>query len=224
MYMPIKQVSESLMHFQIAKIIPTPHHDDSSAISNASHDEQGEKSSGSEKVADEYHVCGDIIQVCGSSSHMLSQANEYIIQLISCTEDITRRAPYITASGAAFNADKTKGVFDCNPSQFTTFNKDHRNLSTLPIRAHFDDVRYKNTKPIPSNNNYVTVEGFLTHVDIDPNNAQATLFHIDAENISFLGKAVLPNNSVVNQGKWCMPAKLDSRLTVFKHRLPLHAP
>jgi len=80
-------------------------------------------------------------------------------------------------------------------------------------------------KPIPSNNNYVAIKGFLTHVDIDPNNAQATLFHIDAENISFLGEGCSSEQflSQIKVSGVCQ-LRLDSRLTVFKHRLPLHTP
>src|SRR4051812_45170753 len=104
-----------------------------------------------------------------------------------------RRAPYLSLLGPAFNCNRTDGYFDCNAPQYTSFYKDHRHLSMLPIRAHFDDTRYKNKKPIPSNNNYISVEGFLKYIDIDLNNGQVSLFHIGTENINFLGKAVLPS-------------------------------
>jgi hypothetical protein len=110
-----------------------------------------------------------------------------------------RYAPYLAVSGTAFNSNRTDGFFDCNAPQYTSFYKDHRHLSMLPIHACFDDIRYKNKKPVPSNNTHVVVEGFLRHIDIDLNNGRASLFHIGADNINFLGKAVLPSN-VTNQG------------------------
>ena len=78
-------------------------------------------------------------------------------------------------------------------SQYTSFYKTQRNLSTLPVRAHFDETRYKNKKPIPTNNTYIAVEGFLNNVIVDSKSGTSTIFHFSVDNISFLGKAVLPN-------------------------------
>jgi hypothetical protein len=108
-----------------------------------------------------------------------------------------RHAPYITFSGAAFN--HAEASFNVNAPQYTSFFKTQRNLSTFPVRAHFDEARYKNKKPLPSNNTYVAVEGFITEVEIDPDTAQPSLFHVSVDNISFLGKAVLPASG--SQGK-----------------------
>jgi len=73
------------------------------------------------------------------------------IRLIwASTEEVMRRAPYISASGAAFYVKKNEGIFDFNPSHYTSFHKDNRQSSTLPTRAHFDNIRYKTKKPIPS--------------------------------------------------------------------------
>jgi len=44
-------------------------------------------------------------------------------------------------TGAATSIDKSLGTFDCNGMQYTTFFKDQVNISSLPIRAHFDNVR-----------------------------------------------------------------------------------
>ena len=63
----------------------------------------------------------------------------------------------------------------------------------LSICAHFDETRYKNKKPIPTNNTYVAVEVFLNNVKVDSNSGTPTISHINIDNISFLGKAVLPN-------------------------------
>ena len=48
-------------------------------------------------------------------------------------------------------------------------------------------------KPIPTNNTYVAVEGFLNNVEVVSNSGTPTIFHINVDNISFLRKAVLPN-------------------------------
>ena len=97
-----------------------------------------------------------------------------------------------------------------NATQYTSFYKSQRRLSTFPIRAHFDDVRYKKKKPIPSNNTYVAVEGSLFHVDMDTNTGGPLLFHIMVDNINFLGRATLPAANVgETQGPSC------SLLSVF---------
>ena len=111
-------------------------------------------------------------------------------KIFPCASDVIR-TPYITVSGATFNKSKTS--FDVNATQYTSFYKTQHNLSTLPIRAHFDKTRYKNKKPIPANNTYVAVEGFLNNVKVDSNSGTPTIFHINVDNISFLGKTVLPN-------------------------------
>ena len=115
-------------------------------------------------------------------------ANQSFVQLILCMEDVIYWALYITVSGAAVNTDRSQGVFECNALQYTTFFKDHVHLSTLPIRAHFDNNRYKNKKPIPSNNSFIAVEGFVLQIELNPDTGQVSFFHVAAENITFLGK------------------------------------
>ena len=68
-----------------------------------------------------------------------------------------------------------------NVSQYTSFYKTQRNLSTLPVRAHFDETRYKNKKPIPTNNTYVAVEGFLNNVEVDSKSGTPTIFHFSVD-------------------------------------------
>ena len=132
------------------------------------------------------------------------------MQLIPSNEDAMRRPPYLTVSGAALNCNTQEGFFDCNAPQYTSFYRDRRHLSMLPIRAYFDDVRYKNRKPVPSNNTYICVEGFVTHVDIDLDNGQVSLFHMSTDNINFLGKAVLPSGPSSNQGTYDIFSNLKS--------------
>jgi hypothetical protein len=48
--------------------------------------------------------------------------------------------------------------------------------------------------PIPSNNTYVAVEGFLNRVELGTG-GWPMLFHVNVDNINFLGRAVLPQSS-----------------------------
>ncbi|KAH9968281.1 hypothetical protein BC827DRAFT_1171623 [Russula dissimulans] len=83
-------------------------HDDATATSMANRgpEEVVDNSLGSNTLTDDYQVHGDITQ------------------LIPCPEEAMRHAPYISASGAAFNTDKAEGVFNCNADQYTTLSKD----------------------------------------------------------------------------------------------------
>jgi len=67
--------------------------------------------------------------------------------------------------------------------------KDHSNLSTFPVRAHFDDTKYKHKKPIPSNNINVVIEGFITEYNVDSSTGRVSLFHTNTENIGFPQKS-----------------------------------
>lgn len=96
-----------------------------------------------------------------------------------------REHPYINVSGAAINSNKTGGFFDVNAPQYTSQFKTNRTPSVLPVQAHFNSNKYKNKKPIPSNNTYVSIEGFLEDVDTD-SIGHATRFHVSVDNINFL--------------------------------------
>lgn len=98
--------------------------------------------------------------------------------------------PYIYISGAAINSNKTAGFFEVNAAQYTSHYKTNRALSILPIQAHFNSNKYRSKKSIPSNNTYVSLEGFLEDVETDAT-GQATLFRVSVDNINFLGKATL---------------------------------
>jgi hypothetical protein len=111
-----------------------------------------------------------------------------------------RVQPYINVSGAAFNSNKTDGFFDINAAQYTSYYKSNRTLSNLPVRAHFDLIKYKAKRPIPSNNTYVSIEGFLRDVETDAM-GQATLFNMSIDNISFFGRAALPVSPAGGQGE-----------------------
>jgi hypothetical protein len=98
------------------------------------------------------------------------------------------------------NSNKTDGFFQVNVAQYTSYYKNNRPLSILPVQAHFNSNKYKTKKPIPSNNTYVSVEGFLEDIDTD-SSALATCFHVSVDNISFLGKATFSPSPAGGLGK-----------------------
>jgi hypothetical protein len=100
-----------------------------------------------------------------------------------------RQQAYINISGAVVNSNRSDdGFFEINAAQYTSHYKDNRPLSMLPVRAHFDLKTYKAKKPIPSDNTYVSVEGFLRDIETDAA-GHAIRFHISVDNINFLGRA-----------------------------------
>ena len=108
------------------------------------------------------------------------------------TPDSIRNAPYATFTGAVFDCNKTDSTFDLNANQYTSFYKAQRHMSSIRVRAHFDDSKYKKNKPMPSKNTYVCVEGFVVQFDTDPTTGHANLIHIIVDNVSFLGRAATP--------------------------------
>ena len=99
-----------------------------------------------------------------------------------------RQKAYINVSGAAINSNKTDGFFEVNATQYTSYYRNHRTLSTFPVQAHFNSNKYKTKKPIPSNNTYVSIEGFLDDIETDES-GRASTFRVLVDNINFLGKA-----------------------------------
>jgi hypothetical protein len=54
-----------LTRFEVARGVPTPHNDNTTVdTSNADNEDVVEDGSSSETLIEEYHVCGDIVQVC----------------------------------------------------------------------------------------------------------------------------------------------------------------
>lgn len=110
------------------------------------------------------------------------------VQLIPTkTEDIQQQ-PYINISGAAVNSNKSNGFFEVNAAQYTSHYKNNRALSILPVKVNFNSNKYRTKKLIPSNNTYVSVEGFLDDFETDTA-GHVTQFHISVDNISFLSRA-----------------------------------
>ncbi|KAF8487728.1 hypothetical protein F5888DRAFT_1810483 [Russula emetica] len=117
---------------------------------------------------DVFHVAGDI--------------------LLSTTIDDPRQQPFINVSGATVNCNKTEGVFYVNAAQYTSHYKSDKSRSVLPVRGVFNAAKYKNKKPVPSDNKYIAFEGFLGGVDTD-SSGHAKFFIVSVDNINFLGKA-----------------------------------
>jgi len=141
------------------------------------------------------------LRYVGTQSFSCHKAvSNLIVKLIPATTNDMRVQPYMIVSGATFNSNKTDGFFDVNAAQYTSYYKSNCTLSNLPVRGHFDLNKFKAKRPIPSNNTYVSIEGFLRDVETDMM-GQATLFNMSIENISFLGRAVLPASMAAGQGK-----------------------
>lgn len=107
-------------------------------------------------------------------------------------------AGYLNISGAALNSNKSDGTFQVNAAQYTSHYKNNRALSILPVQADLNSNKYRNKKPIPSNNTYVSVEGFLDDIETDTE-GHATRFHVSVDNIGFLGRATFPPSPAVGQ-------------------------
>jgi len=135
----------------------------------------------------------------GASSDTLEEPDIFhvvgdIVQLIPTKTDDMRQQTYISVSGAAVNSNKADDFFEVNAAQYTSHYKNNRPLSVLPVRAHFNLKKYKTKKPIPSDNTYISVEGFLEDIEIDTA-GHPILFHMSVDNISFLGRAGAPSPS-----------------------------
>lgn len=124
-----------------------------------------------------------------------------MLQLIPTKTDDLRQQPYINISGAAINSNKTEGFFEVNAAQYTSHYKTNRALSILPIQAHFNSNKYRTKKPIPSNNTFVSLEGFVEDVETDAN-GHATMFRVSVDNINFLGRATLAPATTSAVGKY----------------------
>ena len=120
-------------------------------------------------------------------------------KLIPTKIDNIRERAYINISGAAINLNKTAGFFKINAPQYTSHYKNNRGLSILPMRAHFNSNKYRIKKPIPSNNTYISFEGFLEAIETD-STGHTMSFHVSVDNINFLGRATVMPSGPGNTG------------------------
>jgi hypothetical protein len=171
--------------------------------------------------------------------------------MIPCDPSCLYNRPLLYFSGAACNSKRdtsspTKAqssaktdvsdsgvedsTFDINATQYTSFYKIQRHLSLLPIRAHFDSERYKNSrKPVPNDNTSVAVSGFVSHVETDESGLLARL-HVSVDNICFLGRSLLSTSNTSTEGMLSLtlltPTLLHFSQTVtnrFSTTPPLHS-
>ena len=131
-----------------------------------------------------------------------------------------RELPYINVSGMVLNSNKTSGFFDLNAPQYTSHYKYNRSLSILPVQAHFNSNKYKTKKPIPSNNIYVSVEGFLEDVETD-SDSHTTTFHVSVDNINFLDCSTLTLSMSGNIGEPYHSISVSVLITFSKPLQPL---
>ena len=97
-------------------------------------------------------------------------------------------------SGVALNSNKIDAL-DVNAAQYASHYKSQRALSVLPVHAVFKATKYKGQKPLPADNTYVAVDGFLGHVEKQPD-SHASRFLLTVDNISFLGNiSTSPSNA-----------------------------
>jgi len=96
---------------------------------------------------------------------MSSHTDIFPFQLIQVNIDNIQQRAYINVSSAAINSNKDDGNFDINATQYTSHYKSNHSLSILPVHAHFNSNKYRTKKPLPSNNTYVCIKGFLEDVD-----------------------------------------------------------
>ncbi len=124
------------------------------------------------------------------------------------TED-TFPLPFITITGLVQDASTSDFTFDINAAQYTQFFGHKR---TFPAHLIFpDSPRYKNKKPMPGNNLFVSMSGFLSRVVVkehDPSQHNPTHkvhhFVIDIDTIVFLGRIPLTPASPTKPGIYCV--------------------
>jgi hypothetical protein len=111
-----------------------------------------------------------------------------------------RQQAYINISGVSVNSNKVDNYFEVNAAQYTSHYQNNSTLSVLPVRGHFNLKKYRTNKPIPFDNTYVSVEGFLGDIETD-SAGRATLFHMWVDNINFLGRAPFSPSIASGLGK-----------------------
>jgi hypothetical protein len=148
----------------------------------------------------DFHIAGDIVHVREFSFPRFHFIDIIVSQLIPTTLTDARQVAFINVSGKAFNSNKTIGSFEINASQYTSHYKTNKTLSVFPVRALFNTAKYKLKKPAPSDNSYVSVEGFLAEIETD-SNQRPLRFLVSVDNINFLGKAPASSSLTGSIGK-----------------------
>ena len=94
-------------------------------------------------------------------------------------------APYIFLSGVASNVDKNDCSFDLCATQYMSHFHDDRDLSILPVHAHFNSPKFKNNKTHVKENHDVGLLGILDDINTEPS-GEASVFHIAVDTINFI--------------------------------------
>ncbi|KAF9472801.1 hypothetical protein BDN70DRAFT_775918, partial [Pholiota conissans] len=123
-----------------------------------------------------------------------------------------RHRVYIHVSGKATDCQKDAGTFNLDVEQYIFVLKDAKNHATksesikpfTPISCIFpDSPRFRNRKPVPYDNHFVSISGFLTDVVFTPKNGLPAVedtgsidhFTVTVEHIAFLGQVNSKSNS-----------------------------
>ncbi|KAF8262365.1 hypothetical protein EI94DRAFT_1704827 [Lactarius quietus] len=91
---------------------------------------------------------------------------------------------YVHATGTATAVDTSNATFNVDSYQYTYA---FRSPQLFLIHAMIlDSPRYKTKKPVPSNNSYVGIAGWLTRINPTGHDSEDR-FYVDVNNITFLG-------------------------------------
>lgn len=124
-----------------------------------------------------------------------------LIDLPTFTIDPCMR-PFIHVTGVAMECLKAESTFEVNVEQYISRVKSdlsteqaggNRLKPTTRFLCHIpDSAKYKSwrSKPMPTNNRWVSILGVLTKVDRSSNNLEVEQFRIDIDNIVFCGQYV----------------------------------
>ena len=117
-----------------------------------------------------------------------------VIQLIPVNIEHVelKHRPWIHVTGVVKNSSKDTSSFDIDAAQYTSALKSDRENSVLPVHVLIrDSPKYKNGKPVPSNNNtYVAVTGFISRFDVETER-----LIVDLDSVTFLGRPTIPAES-----------------------------
>ncbi|KAJ7042294.1 hypothetical protein C8F04DRAFT_1252266 [Mycena alexandri] len=139
--------------------------------------------SGSELTPADYNVVGDI-QFLTYLGHPAE------------TEIDFRQRPYAHICGAAFNIDVPTATFSVTAEQYTSAFRELQKKTPGAPKSTFSAVltiqnspRYEVAKkPVPYKNRFVMATGYVTGITSKFDNAKVVdSFHIDVENVAFLG-------------------------------------
>jgi hypothetical protein len=162
----------------------------STVVNSAAVENSGPSTQTDDEDEDVIHVVGDIDRV----HHLLYSFFAFLfsslcLQLIPIDLYDTQIQPYATISGCAISCDQSKSTFRINAKQYTTFYKIKKQPSILPVDTTFRPSKYKGKKPMPKDNTFVSIEGYMTGIDFD-NSGHPSSFKIEILNIAFLGKNI----------------------------------